>query len=91
MPSVLPDLPQNNAYCHYGNARGMKPKSTTIENLRSFENSGFNFEGCNVTVGPSNSGKTNLLRILKMPASGEFLNLGITQEIKLDQGKKNRW
>ena len=68
----------------------MRLKGTTIGNLRSFENSGFNFEGCNVTVGPSNSGKTSPLRILKMPASGEFLNLGITQEIKFDQGKKNR-
>ena len=66
----------------------MKPKGTAIENLRSFENSGFNFEGCNVTAGPNNSGKTNPLRILRMPASSEFLNLSITQEIKFDQGKK---
>ena len=66
----------------------MKLKSTTIENLRSLENSEFNFEEYNAIVGPNNSGKTSLLRILKMPVSSEFLNLGITQEIKLDQGKK---
>ena len=66
----------------------MKLKSITIENLRSFENSGFNFEGYNVTVGPNNSGKTSPLRILKMPVSSEFLNLSITPEIKFDQGKK---
>ena len=66
----------------------MKLKSITIENLRSFENSGFNFEGYNVIVGPNNSGKTSPLRILKMPVSSEFLNLSITPEIKFDQGKK---
>ena len=68
----------------------MKLKSITIENLRSFENSEFNFEEYNVIVGPNNSGKTNLLRILKTLASSEFLNLSITREIKFDQGKKNR-
>ena len=68
----------------------MKPKGTAIENPRSFENGEFNFEEHSVTVGPNNSGKTNLLRILKMPVSGEFLNLSITPEIKFDQGKKNR-
>ena len=68
----------------------MKLKSTAIENLRSFENSEFNFEEYNAIVGPNNSGKTNLLRILKTLVSGEFLNLGITQETKFDQRKKNR-
>ena len=72
----------------YSNTRYMRLKGTTIGNLRSFENGEFNFEGYNVTVGPNNSGKTSPLRILKMLASGEFLNLGITQEIKFDQGKK---
>ena len=66
----------------------MKPKSTAIENLRSFENGGFNFEEYNVIVGPNNSGKTSPLRVLKTLASSEFLNLSITQEIKFDQGKK---
>ena len=68
----------------------MKPKGTAIENLRSFENGDFNFKEYNVTAGPNNSGKTNPLRILRMPASGDFLDLGTTQEIKFDQGKKNR-
>ena len=68
----------------------MKLKSTTIGNPRSFENSEFNFEEYNVIVGPNNSGKTNLLRILKTLVSSEFLNLSITQETKFDQGKKNR-
>ena len=68
----------------------MKLKSTTIGNLRSFENGEFNFEEHNAIVGSNNSGKTNLLRILRMPVSSEFLNLGITQETKFDQGKKNR-
>ena len=63
----------------------MKLKSTAIENLRSFENSEFNFEEYNVMVGPNNSGKTSLLRILKALVSGEFLNLGITQETKFDR------
>ena len=67
----------------------MKLKSITIENLRSFENSEFNFEEYNVIVGPNNSGKTNLLRILKMLVSNEFLNLRIMQEIKFEQGKKS--
>ena len=66
----------------------MKLKSTAIENLRSFKNSEFNFEEYNVVAGPNNFGKTNLLRILKTLVSGEFLNLGITQETKFDQGKK---
>ena len=66
----------------------MKPKGTAIENLRSFENGDFNFKEYNVIVGPNNSGKTNPLRILRMPASGDFLDLGITREIKFDQGKK---
>ena len=67
----------------------MKLKSITIENLRSFENSEFNFEEYNVIVGPNNSGKTNLLRILKMLVSNEFLNLRIMQEIKFEQRKKS--
>ena len=66
----------------------MKPKGTTIGNPRSFENGDFNFKEYNVTAGPNNSGKTNPLRILRMPASSEFLNLSITPEIKFDQGKK---
>ena len=66
----------------------MKLKGITIENLRSFENSEFNFEEYNVIVGPNNFGKTNLLRILKTLVSSDFLNLGITQETKFDQGKK---
>ena len=66
----------------------MKPKGTTIGNLRSFENGDFNFKEYNVTAGPNNSGKTNPLRILRMPASGDFLDLGIAREIKFDQGKK---
>ena len=58
----------------------MRLKSITIENLRSFENSEFSFKEYNVIVGSNNSGKTNLLRILRMLTSGELLSLGITQE-----------
>ena len=68
----------------------MKIESITIENLLSFNKSEFNFVDYNVIVGPNNSGKTNLLRILKMLASNELLNLGITQEMKLKQGKKSQ-
>ena len=66
----------------------MKIESITIENLLSFNKSEFSFVDYNVIVGPNNSGKTNLLRILKMLTSNELLNLGITQEMKLKQGKK---
>ena len=47
----------------------MKPKGTTIGNPRSFENGESNFEGYNATAGPNNSGKTNPLRVLRMPAA----------------------
>ena len=67
----------------------MKPKGTTIGNLRSFENGESNFEGCNATAGPDNSGKTSPLRVLRMPVPGDFSNLGTTREIKLDQEKKS--
>ncbi len=66
----------------------MKPKGTAIGNPRSFENGDFNFKEYNAAAGPDNSGKTNPLRVLRMPASGDFLDLGATREIKFDQGKK---
>ena len=68
----------------------MKIESITIENLLSFNKSEFNFVDYNVIVGPNNSGKTNLLRILKMLTSNELLNFGITQKMKLKQGKKSQ-
>ena len=78
-----------NVYYYSNGTRDVKLKSITIKNLRSFENSEFSFEEYNVIVGPNNSGKTNLLRILKMLASNEFLNLRIMREIKFEQGKKS--
>ena len=82
--------PQNKVYYRYGNTRHVKLKSTTIENLLSFENSEFNFKEYNVIVGPNNSGKTNLLRILKLLASENLSIFGITQQMRLRQGKESQ-
>ena len=82
--------PQNKVYYRYGNTRHVKLKSITIENLLSFENSEFNFKEYNVIVGPNNSGKTNLLRILKLLASENLSIFGITQQMRLRQGKESQ-
>ena len=88
--SILSAPQQNNVYYYHNSTGGMRLKSITIENLRSFENSEFNFKEYNVIVGSNNSGKTNLLRILRMLTSDELLSLGITQEMKFKQGKKSQ-
>ena len=44
--------------------------SVRIVNLLSFQNSTFNFKKYNVIVGPNNSGKTNLVRILQNIVAG---------------------
>ena len=82
--------PQNKVYYRCGNTRHVKLKSVTIENLLSFENSEFNFKEYNVIVGPNNSGKTNLLRILKLLASENLSIFGITQQMRLRQGKESQ-
>ena len=68
----------------------MKIKRITIENLLSFKKSVFNFKKYNVIVGPNNSGKTNLLRILTMLRRGNLLGLKITQKMKYEEGKKSQ-
>ena len=68
----------------------MNLKSITIENLLSFESSTFDFEKYNVIVGPNNSGKTNLLRILKMLMTDDLIRLEIKQKLKFDQEKKSQ-
>ena len=68
----------------------MKIESITIENLLSFNKSKFNFVDYNVIVGPNNSGKTNLLRILKMLTMDDLLTPRITQEMKHEKGKKSQ-
>jgi len=56
-----------------------------IKNLLSFENTEFSFKNYNVIVGINNSGKTNLLRILKFLAdSNSFAGLGLSQTLKFD-------
>ena len=68
----------------------MKIESITIENLLSFSKSKFNFVDYNVIVGPNNSGKTSLLRILKMLTMDDLLTPRITQEMKHEKGKKSQ-
>ena len=68
----------------------MKIESITIENLLSFNKSKFNFVDYNVIVGPNNSGKTNLLRILKMLTMDDLLTPRITQEMKHEKGEKSQ-
>ena len=47
----------------------MRIDTITVENLLSFDKSTFNFKKYNVIVGPNDSGKTNLLRILGIAAT----------------------
>ena len=47
----------------------MRIDAVTVENLLSFDKSTFNFKKYNVIVGPNDSGKTNLLRILGIAAT----------------------
>ena len=56
-----------------------------IKNLLSFEDSRFSFTKYNVIVGPNNSGKTNLLRILsRISQSGPIDYISLIQGSKFD-------
>ena len=68
----------------------MKIRRITIENLLSFKKSEFNFKEYNVIVGPNNSGKTNLLRILTLLTANNLLGLKITQKMKYEERKKSQ-
>ena len=65
----------------------MHLESIRIKNLLSFEDSVFPFTKYDVIVGPNNSGKTNLLRILSMIAKGPLNYLRLAQESKLNPDK----
>ena len=69
----------------------MKIASITIENLLSFDTSTFNFKKYNVIVGPNGSGKTNLLRIIKIIVSGKnHWHDIVTEETKHTPWKKSQ-
>ena len=87
---ALPAPLDHHVYYRHNNTRVMKLKSIIIENLRSFEHSEFSFQEYNVIVGSNNSGKTNLLRILKALTSRGLLDWTITQKMRFKQGKKSR-
>ena len=69
----------------------MKFESIKIENMLSFDKCKFQFKDYNVIVGPNNTGKTNLLRILKTVILSDGLSgLQIPEEMKLDRSKKSK-
>ncbi len=65
----------------------MHLESIRIKNLLPFEDSVFPFTKYDVIVGPNNSGKTNLLRILSMIAKGPLNYIRLAQESKLNPDK----
>lgn len=69
----------------------MKFESIKIENMLSFDKCEFRFKDYNVIVGPNNTGKTNLLRILKtVILSDDLSGLQIPEQMKLDRSKKSK-
>lgn len=60
-----------------------------IENLLSFENADFEFKSYNVLVGINNSGKTNLLRILKTLSDNGLLGYRLTKQSKFSTTEKS--
>ena len=69
----------------------MKFESIKIENMLSFGKCEFRFKDYNVIVGPNNTGKTNLLRILKTVILSDGLSgLQIPEQMKLDRSKKSK-
>lgn len=66
----------------------MHLKNLRIKNLFSFKDAEFLFDKYNVIVGANNSGKTNLIRILKLFNQDNSLEyLRINKKIKLDQNE----
>ena len=66
----------------------MHLKRISVSNLFSFKNAEFPLSAYTVMVGPNNSGKTNLLRILGMMSKNENLeHLKINRECKFDPNK----
>ena len=60
-------------------------KRVIIKNILSFKHADLPFDTYTVIVGPNNSGKTNLLRILDMISKNENLEyLQLDKEQKLD-------
>ena len=75
----------------YHITRQMKFESIKIENILSFDLCEFQFKDYNVIVGANNTGKTNLLRILKIIMQRDSLSsLQIPKEMKLAQSKKSK-
>ena len=63
-------------------------KRVLVKNLLSFERAEFRFGTYTVIVGPNNSGKTNLLRILSMiskNANLEYQQIDRTQKLDLNE------
>ena len=62
-------------------------KRICLKNLFSFESAEFPLGGCTIIVGPNNSGKTNLLRILEMVATNpnfEYFQLHSRHKLDTD-------
>lgn len=69
----------------------MHIKSIHIQNLLSFVDAEFQFDQFNVIVGTNNSGKTNLVRILKLLFDSDSLdNFRLENKIKFDNNKNSR-
>ena len=62
-----------------------------VKNLFSFKDAKFRFDKYNVIVGTNNSGKTNLLRIIKkLTESGHLAGFTISRSIKFKPNEKSR-
>ena len=69
----------------------MHIKKIEIQNIISFKNAGFRFAGYNVIVGTNNSGKSNLIRILKMMSkSDNFDYFALDKQNKHSQTESSR-
>ena len=62
-----------------------------IKNIYSFDEADFRFDQYNVIIGPNNSGKTNLVRILKRIAeNSDFQHFQLDKAIKFDNKKQSQ-
>lgn len=60
-----------------------------IENILSFESADFDFKSYNVLVGINNSGKTNLLRILKTLSDNSLIGYRLNKQSKFTTTEKS--
>ena len=65
-------------------------ESVAIENLLSFKACRFNFNRYNVIVGPNNSGKTNLVRILQVLVKGGLVGFELPPNIRHKDGVRSQ-